>query len=185
VGAGLRGLYCVISRVSCSPSRFRQSQSLSVRYQIPHFTLLDATFIIVLLWCSSTNRALQDDSSLCLPLAQWFLDTYFILRSQGSSGSIVSDYELDDRAIGVRSPAEVKDFSSNLSVQNGTEAHPASCTMGTGGPLPGAKRGLTPSSAEVEWGGAIPPLPPSATMACSGTALIYFILPMLRTGCAV
>jgi hypothetical protein len=33
-------------------------------------------------------------------------------RSRVSSGSIVSDYGLDDRAIGVRSPAGVKDFSS-------------------------------------------------------------------------
>jgi hypothetical protein len=32
-----------------------------------------------------------------------------------------------------------KDFSSNLCVQTGSWAHPASCTMGTGGPLPGAK----------------------------------------------
>jgi hypothetical protein len=51
----------------------------------------------------------------------------------------VSDYGLDDRAIGVRSPAEAKDFSSSLCVQTGSAAHPASCTMGTGGPLPGGK----------------------------------------------
>jgi hypothetical protein len=51
----------------------------------------------------------------------------------------VSDYGLDDRAIGVRSPAEVKDFSSNLYVQTGSEAHEPSCTMGTGGPFPGGK----------------------------------------------
>jgi hypothetical protein len=57
----------------------------------------------------------------------------------GRSGSIVSHYGLDDRAIGVRSPAEAKDFSSNLCVQTGSGAHPASCTMGTGGPFPGAK----------------------------------------------
>jgi hypothetical protein len=49
----------------------------------------------------------------------------------------VSDYGLDDRAIEVRSPAGVKDFSSSLCVQTGSEAHPASCTMGTGGPFPG------------------------------------------------
>jgi hypothetical protein len=55
----------------------------------------------------------------------------------GSSVSIVSDYGLDDRAIEVQSPAEAKDFSSNLCVQTGSEAHPASCTMGTGGPFPG------------------------------------------------
>jgi hypothetical protein len=32
-----------------------------------------------------------------------------------------------------------EDFSSSLCVQTGSEAHPASCTMGTGGPFPGAK----------------------------------------------
>jgi hypothetical protein len=37
---------------------------------------------------------------------------------------------LDDRAIGVRSPAGAKDFSSSLCVQTGSGAHPASCTMG-------------------------------------------------------
>jgi hypothetical protein len=52
----------------------------------------------------------------------------------------VSDYGLD-WAIGVRSPAWAKDFSSNLCVQTGSGAHPASCTMGAGGPFPGAKRG--------------------------------------------
>jgi hypothetical protein len=50
----------------------------------------------------------------------------------GSSVSIVSDYGLDDRAIGVRSPAI-------LCVQTGSGAHPASCTMGTGDPFPGGK----------------------------------------------
>jgi len=50
-----------------------------------------------------------------------------------SSVSIPSNYGLDDRAIQVRSPAEAKDFSSNLCVQTGSEAHPASCTMGTWG----------------------------------------------------
>jgi hypothetical protein len=54
----------------------------------------------------------------------------------GSSGSIVSDYGLDDRAIGVRSPAGAKDFSFILCVQTGSGVHPASCTVGTGGPLP-------------------------------------------------
>jgi hypothetical protein len=35
----------------------------------------------------------------------------------------VSDYGLDDRAIGVRSPAGEKDFYSSLCVQTGSEAH--------------------------------------------------------------
>jgi hypothetical protein len=51
----------------------------------------------------------------------------------------VSDYGLDDRARGVRSPAGAKDFSSSLCVQTGSEAHPSSCTVGTGGPFPGGK----------------------------------------------
>jgi hypothetical protein len=79
-----------------------------------------------------------------------------LIWSRVSSGSIVSDYGLDDRAIGVRSQAGAKDFSSNLCVQTGSGAHPASCTMGTGGPFPGSKGvagawrwPLTPSSAEV------------------------------------
>jgi hypothetical protein len=95
-------------------------------------------------------------------------------RIRSSSVSIVSDYGLDYRAIGVRSPVGVKDFSSNLCVQTGSEANPAFCTMGTGGPFPGAKRGrgvtlTTHTCIECrgqEWVGAIPPLPPSAFVAC-------------------
>jgi hypothetical protein len=60
-------------------------------------------------------------------------------RSRVSSVSIVSGCGLDDLEIGVRSPAGAKDFSSNLCVQTGSGAHPASCTMGTGGPFPGDK----------------------------------------------
>jgi hypothetical protein len=74
-----------------------------------------------------------------------------------SSGSIVSAYGLDDRAIEVRSPAEAKDFFSNLCVQTGSGAHPASRTKATGGHFPGAKSRpgrdadhSPPSSAEVE-----------------------------------
>jgi hypothetical protein len=61
--------------------------------------------------------------------------------SLDSSVSIVSGYGLDDRAIKVRSPAEASDIYSNLCVQTGSGAHPASCTMGTGGPFPGLQRG--------------------------------------------
>jgi hypothetical protein len=48
------------------------------------------------------------------------------------------------------------DFSSSLCVQTDSGAHPASCTMGTGGPFPGGKarpgcdaNHSPPSSAEV------------------------------------
>jgi hypothetical protein len=68
----------------------------------------------------------------------------------------VSDYGLDDLAIGVRSPAGAKDFSSILCVQTGSGAHPASSPTGTRGPFPGGKARpgrdtdhSPPSSAEV------------------------------------
>jgi hypothetical protein len=38
------------------------------------------------------------------------MDVYFLFCEPGSSVSIVSGYGLDDRAIEVRSPAEVKGF---------------------------------------------------------------------------
>jgi hypothetical protein len=69
-----------------------------------------------------------------------FIRILITIRSRDSSVSIVSDYGLNDRANGVRSPAGAKDFSSSLCVQTGSEAHPASCTVGTGGPFPGEKR---------------------------------------------
>jgi hypothetical protein len=169
-----------------------------------------------------------------------------ILRSWRSSVTIVSDYGLDDWAIGFRSPAgendfsrdfkfsrrrvwssessgmycrvlnwmstddnrpdnggstylrnvgrhsikntavhtrrfwTSKDFSSNFCVQTGSEAHPASCPMDTGDPFHGAKRGrgvtltthlhLVPRSRMSK---SYTTSLPSATMACSGTALIF------------
>jgi len=69
----------------------------------------------------------------------------------------VSDYGLDYRAIGIQFPAEAKDFSSSLSVQTSSEAHPASYLMGTESPFPGCKARpgrdadqSPPSSAEVK-----------------------------------
>jgi hypothetical protein len=53
-----------------------------------------------------------------------------------SSGNIVSHYGMDDRG---SIPEGAKNVSSNLCVQTGSVAHPASCPMGTGGPFPGGK----------------------------------------------
>jgi hypothetical protein len=76
--------------------------------------------------------------------------------SRGSSVSIESDYGLDDRAIEVRSSAGANDLSSILCVQTGSEAHPASCPVGTLSTFPGSKARpgrdadhSPPSSAEV------------------------------------
>jgi hypothetical protein len=86
-------------------------------------------------------------------------------RSRGSSVSIVPGYGLDDRAIEVRSPAGARIF-----------------------PLASVSRpALGPTQPPVQWvpgvlslggkarPGRIPPLPPSASMACSGTALLTFL----------
>jgi hypothetical protein len=54
---------------------------------------------------------------------------------------LVSDYRLDERATGVRSPAKANGFSSSLCAQTSSEAHPAFCTMGNGDPFPGVKGG--------------------------------------------
>jgi hypothetical protein len=82
-----------------------------------------------------------------------FSQVYDVSGEPGSSVSIVSGYgrsRFDSRQ-------RRKDFSSSLCVQTGSVVHPASCTMGTGGPLPGAKARpgrdavhSPPSSAEVE-----------------------------------
>jgi hypothetical protein len=68
----------------------------------------------------------------------------------------VSGYGLDDWAIEVRSQAGENDFSSIPCVQTDSGAHPAFCTMGTGGPFPEGKARSgrdadhsPPSSAEV------------------------------------
>jgi hypothetical protein len=61
---------------------------------------------------------------------------FYAYESWGSSVGIVSDYRLET---GVRFPA--KDLSSSLCVQASSEAHPASCTMGTSNNFPGVKGG--------------------------------------------
>jgi hypothetical protein len=99
--------------------------------------------------------------------------------SSCSSVSIVSDYGLDDLTFGVRSPADADYFSSNLCVRTSSGVHPASCTMGTGGSFPRDKARpgrdadhsphLVPRSRMSR---SYTSSPPSATMACSGTALL-------------
>jgi hypothetical protein len=89
--------------------------------------------------------------------------------------------------IEVRSPAGAKDFSSNLCVQTGSEAHTASCTMGTGGPFPGGKarpgRDADHSPHLVlrsRMSRSYTSSPPKASMACSGTAAKHKIKTLQR-----
>jgi hypothetical protein len=74
---------------------------------------------------------------------------------------------LDDRATEDRSSTEAKDFSSNLCVQTGSGAHPASCPMGTGGPFPGGK---TYSLLQ---------LPRFISLTLSNSELRYFVWPLV------
>jgi hypothetical protein len=69
---------------------------------------------------------------------------------RGSSGSIVSDYGLDDRG---SIPERGRGFSSSPCVQTGSGAHPASYSMGTGGKArPGRDADHSPpSSAKVKY----------------------------------
>jgi hypothetical protein len=64
-----------------------------------------------------------------------------VFEEPGSSGSVVSDYVLDDRAIGVRFPAGTKNFSSILCVQtcSGPTQPPVQWVPGV--LSPGVKRG--------------------------------------------
>jgi hypothetical protein len=80
-----------------------------------------------------------------------------IMLSRGSSGSIVSDYGLNDRVIEVQSPTGAEKFSSSPCVQTGSGDHPASYPIYTGGSFPGNKARpgrdtdhSPPSSAEVK-----------------------------------
>jgi hypothetical protein len=66
-------------------------------------------------------------------------------------------YLSTDCTAGVRSPTGAEDFSPNPCAQTGSGAHPASCTVGTGGSFPGGKARpgrdadhSLPSSAEVK-----------------------------------
>jgi hypothetical protein len=87
--------------------------------------------------CLCASHVFQCVNFLALFMKHFIKECLSYVGAGVSSVSIVSDYGLDDRAIGVRSPAGTKDFSSNLCVQTGSEAHPASCTMGTDDLFPG------------------------------------------------
>jgi hypothetical protein len=122
-----------------------------------------------------------------------------VFMRRGSSGSIVSDYELDNRG---SIPDRGRGFFSSPCVPTGSGAHPASYPMGTGCSFLGGKAQpgrdadhSSPSSAEVKYESSYTSSPPCASMACSGTALLlmavftgfilhitalyYFILPVV------
>jgi hypothetical protein len=125
----------------------------------PHVTLMTSHQIVRNSPATLTQVLASISSSISLTATRQSsrchtLHLVEILRpNSGSSGSIVSDYGLDDRAIEVRSPTGA-DISSSPCVQTGSGAHPASYPMGTGGSFPGGKARPAdhspPSTAEVK-----------------------------------
>jgi hypothetical protein len=111
---------------------------------------------------------------ICIFLHFSFYSLYYTESEPGSSGSIVSGYGLDDRAIEIRSPAGAKDFSYILCVQTGSGAHSVSVQW-----VSGVKcgRGMTlathPHLVLRSWmSRSYISSPPSASMVCSQTALL-------------
>jgi hypothetical protein len=102
-----------------------------------------------------------------------------LFRSRCSSGSIVSDYRLDDRAIEVRSPPGAKDFpiSSVSRPALGPTQPPVQwvpAVLSRRKTRPGLDADHSPHLVpKSRMSRSYTPLPPSATMACSGTALPF------------
>jgi hypothetical protein len=94
----------------------------------------DRMFLRKVYICLRINMASQPGTTISSSSSPWEPQIW------RSSVSIVSDYRLEYRATGVRSPAEANYFSSSLCVQTNSEALSASCTMGTGVLSPGKAR---------------------------------------------
>jgi ankyrin repeat protein len=69
----------------------------------------------------------------------YFVSCSIFIKSRGSSIGIALGYDLDDRDSRVRFPAGAGELPLYHRVQNGSGAHPASYTVGTGGSFTGDK----------------------------------------------
>jgi hypothetical protein len=116
-------------------------------------------------WNTSENR-----TSIHKPTGRWEMQKKLLVGKCGRKRSLKrwkvdgvnlsqqNSYELDGRG-------SIPGRERDQSVQIGTGAHPASCTMGTGGSFPGRKwpwrepNHSFPSRVEVKNGGSIPLLP--------------------------
>jgi hypothetical protein len=101
-----------------------------VYVEIPH-TICPHNTVINFKW---TFRGLSATVHKCVCI--YIICTHDICGEPGSSVIVASGYGLDNWAIEVRFPADAKEFFCSLCVQTSFGAHPASCTMGTGGPCP-------------------------------------------------
>jgi hypothetical protein len=104
------------------------------------------------------------------------------MYTRSSSVSIVSGYGLEDRAIEVRFPAEIKDFSSSHCVQTGSGAHPASCPGCKS--RPGRDADHSPPLVLRSWmSRSYTSSPSNASKACSG--LLFFTINVHTTSTAI
>jgi hypothetical protein len=105
---------------------------------------------------------------------------YNKFRSRVSSGSIVSDYGLDDRAIGVRSPQGQRIFplASVSRPALGPTQPPVRWVPGVLSPgqsAAGRDADHSPHLVPRSWmSRSYTSSPPSASMACSGTSLLFY-----------
>jgi hypothetical protein len=118
----------------------------------------------------------------CRHLHTKFYQTFFSLSGVAQSVQCLATDRMTGPS-GFDSQHRRKNFSSNLCVQTGSEAHPASCTMGTGGPFTVAKerpgRDAYHSPLLVlrsRMSRSYNFSPPNAFMACNGTALAFIFL---------
>jgi hypothetical protein len=117
-----------------------------------------------------------------------YLNTWSLCRtkSRDSSVGIALDYGLNDRGSRFRFPAGAGNLSLHHRVQNGSEAHPTSYSVSSGGCLPGGKAAGTWNwpLTSIKCRGqrrseAIPPLPQYAFMAwcpVKAQGQLYFYL---------
>jgi hypothetical protein len=124
------------------------------------------------------------DNTVCLIIASSSLHKYLTAFVKFTGAGVAQSVWLTtDWTTGVRSPTEAEDLSFILCVHTGSGAHPTSYPMGTGVLSPGVKRGrgvmltthphLVP---RLSMSRSYTSSPPCASMACSGTPLLYFTL---------
>jgi hypothetical protein len=89
---------------------------------------------------SSHNYKYQKDVKLWLKKMLLLFQTLRVhLCISDSSVGLSMDYVLEGRGVRVLFPTGIRDISHLRSIQTGSEAHPASYTMGTGGSFLGGK----------------------------------------------
>jgi hypothetical protein len=143
-------------------------------------------FIILITWyAKNCTQDLQGQRKgkigVCIrtSVIQQFCTLFIFTTSRGRSVSIVSDYGLDDRVIGVRFPADAAEFSSSLCARPALGPTQPPILWVPRALTPGVKRGqdvtLTTHPHLVPWRMSSSRIssPPNAYMARSETALLY------------